>query len=89
MIDVAGLVKRYGRFEAVAGIDLRARRGEVLALLGPNGAGKSTTIKTITGLVRPDAGRVLVAGVDVVRETPWGRRPGWATCPTARTCTRS
>lgn len=67
MIEVRGLVKRYGRLAAVDGVDLRAGAGEVLALLGPNGAGKSTTIKTITGLIRPSAGSVLVGGHDVVR----------------------
>jgi ABC-2 type transport system ATP-binding protein len=67
VIEVRGLVKRYGRLRAVDGVDLTARPGEVLALLGPNGAGKSTTIKAITGLVRPTAGHVRVAGVDVAR----------------------
>jgi len=67
VIEVRGLVKRYGRLRAVGGVDLTARPGEVLALLGPNGAGKSTTIKAITGLIRPSAGHVLVAGVDVTR----------------------
>jgi ABC-2 type transport system ATP-binding protein len=67
MIEVRELVKRYGRLTAVAGIDLRAEPGEVLALLGPNGAGKSTTIKMITGLIRPSAGSVVVNGFDAVR----------------------
>jgi ABC-2 type transport system ATP-binding protein len=66
MIEVRGLVKRYGRLTAVGGIDLRADPGEVLALLGPNGAGKSTTIKMITGLIRPSAGSVVVNGFDAV-----------------------
>jgi ABC-2 type transport system ATP-binding protein len=68
MIEVRGLVKRYGRLTAVAGLSLVAYPGEVLALLGPNGAGKSTTIKAMTGLLRPTAGEVKVAGFDVVRE---------------------
>jgi ABC-2 type transport system ATP-binding protein len=68
VIEVRGLVKRYGRLRAVDGVDLTARPGEVLALLGPNGAGKSTTIKAITGLIRPSAGHVRVAGADVQRE---------------------
>ncbi|HSL96681.1 MAG TPA: ATP-binding cassette domain-containing protein, partial [Thermoleophilia bacterium] len=62
MIEVEGLVKRYGAHLAVGGVDLQARPGEVVALLGPNGAGKSTTIRAITGLLRPTAGRVLVCG---------------------------
>lgn len=68
MIRIEGLQKRYGRLQAVAGLDLEARPGEVLALLGPNGAGKSTTIKAIVGLVRPDAGRLTIAGLDALRE---------------------
>jgi ABC-2 type transport system ATP-binding protein len=67
VIEVERLVKRYGAHLAVDGVDLQARPGEVVALLGPNGAGKSTTIRAITGLLRPTAGRVLVCGHDVVR----------------------
>ena len=66
MIEVRELVKRYGRVEAVKGISFTAYPGEVLGLLGPNGAGKSTTLKAITGLVRPSAGTVRLAGFDVV-----------------------
>jgi ABC-2 type transport system ATP-binding protein len=51
-------------FEAVRSVSLTLARGEVLAFLGPNGAGKTTTIKTIAGLIRPDAGRVHIAGLD-------------------------
>ena len=67
MIEVRGLVKRYGAQRAVDGVDLDVRAGEVLALLGPNGAGKSTTIKAIVGLLRPTAGSVIVGGHDVQR----------------------
>ncbi len=67
MIEVEGLSKRYGAHLAVDGVDLHVRPGEVVALLGPNGAGKSTTIRAITGLLRPTAGRVRVCGQDVVR----------------------
>jgi len=66
VIEIRGLVKRYGSLVAVDRLDLQARPGEVLALLGPNGAGKSTTIKVLTGMIRPDAGQVLLAGIDVV-----------------------
>lgn len=62
------LKKSYGRgkqrFEAVRNVSLRIAPGEVLAFLGPNGAGKTTTIKMIAGLIRPDAGRVEIAGKD-------------------------
>ncbi len=69
MIEVDGLVKRYGRVSAVDGVSFRVEPGELLALLGPNGAGKSTTIRAITVLLRPSAGTVRVAGHDVLRES--------------------
>ena len=67
-ISIDGLVVRYGRFTAVDGLDLAIRPGELFGLLGPNGAGKSTTIRVLIGQRRPDAGRVTVAGFDIVRE---------------------
>ena len=66
MIVVRDLVKRYRDFTAVAGLTLSVARGELYALLGPNGAGKTTTIKCLVGLLRPTAGRIEVAGDDVV-----------------------
>jgi ABC-2 type transport system ATP-binding protein len=57
-----GLRKRYGRRQAVDGVSLTLGRGEVVGLLGPNGAGKTTVIKMLLGLVRPDAGEVMVLG---------------------------
>jgi ABC-2 type transport system ATP-binding protein len=71
---VAGLVKRYGDVEAVRGIDLEVRTGEVFGFLGPNGAGKSTTINVLCTLLDPTAGRAEVAGHDVVRERDTVRR---------------
>lgn len=62
------LVKTFGDFTAVDHISLTVRRGEVFGFLGPNGAGKSTTIRMLCGLLRPTAGRALVAGYDVARE---------------------
>jgi ABC-2 type transport system ATP-binding protein len=59
---------RLKRVEALRGIDLTVRRGEVVAYAGPNGAGKSTTIKLLSGLLAPDAGRVRALGFDPVRE---------------------
>jgi ABC-2 type transport system ATP-binding protein len=64
IISVRGLVKRYGRREAVAGIDLEVRRGEIFALLGPNGAGKATTVEILEGFQRRTAGEVSVLGND-------------------------
>ncbi len=57
-----GLVKRYGEVVAVDGLDLAVRRGECFGLLGPNGAGKTTTIEMLEGLMRPDAGEIVVLG---------------------------
>lgn len=65
MIEIEGLTKSFGPLTAVAGIDLKVGRGEVLGFLGPNGAGKSTTMKMITGFLAPSSGRVLVCGHDV------------------------
>jgi ABC-2 type transport system ATP-binding protein len=65
MIEVEDVHVRYGALEAVAGVSLGVRRGEVFGMLGPNGAGKSSTLACIEGLRRPDAGRVRVANMDV------------------------
>jgi Cu-processing system ATP-binding protein len=77
MIEIAGLVKRYGAQEVLRGIDLRIRRGRVTAIVGPNGAGKTTLIKIILGLVRADAGRVVVDGVPVHGECAYRARIGY------------
>ena len=69
-VEAHGLVKRYGALTAVDGLDLVARRGEVLALLGPNGAGKTTTVELCEGYRSPDAGSVRVLGRDPVRDGP-------------------
>jgi ABC-2 type transport system ATP-binding protein len=67
-IDIHELRFSYGAFEAVRGISLRVRRGELLALLGANGAGKTTTVEVLEGLQRASAGRVRVLGLDPVRD---------------------
>jgi len=67
-ILVEGLFKSYGAIRALDGIDLRVPAGSVLGLLGPNGAGKTTAVRVLTTLLLPDAGKVLVAGHDVVKE---------------------
>ena len=64
VVSVRGLVKRYGHREAVAGIDLEVRRGEVFAFLGPNGAGKTTTVEILEGFRQRTAGQVSVLGHD-------------------------
>jgi ABC-2 type transport system ATP-binding protein len=63
-----GLEKRYGKTEALRGLDLAAEQGTVLGVLGPNGAGKTTAVRILTTLLRPDAGHAEVAGLDVVRQ---------------------
>lgn len=67
VVDVDGLVKRFGAFTAVDGLDLRVQQGGVHGFLGPNGAGKSTTIRVLLGLYRASAGRVRVLGLDPAR----------------------
>ena len=64
VISVEGLVKTFGSFRAVDGLDLQVARGEVHGFLGPNGAGKSTTLRVLLGLYRRDAGSVAVLGMD-------------------------
>jgi ABC-2 type transport system ATP-binding protein len=63
-IAVAGLVKRFGNVQAVEEVTFEVRQGELYGFLGPNGAGKTTTIHMITGLARPDAGTIRIAGID-------------------------
>ncbi|WP_354002869.1 ATP-binding cassette domain-containing protein [Microbacterium elymi] len=63
-LDVRGLTKRFGETLAVGGIDLTVPAGSFYGLVGPNGAGKTTTLSMIAGLLRPDAGRIRVNGID-------------------------
>ena len=69
-----GLVKHYKTVKALDGIDLRVPQGSVLGVLGPNGAGKTTAVKILTTLIKPDAGRAEVAGVDVLARPGEARR---------------
>ena len=69
-IAVRGLRKSFGAKEAVAGIDLEIAHGSLAGLVGPNGAGKTTSLSMMTGLLRPDSGQVLVAGLDVWADPP-------------------
>jgi len=70
ILRVEGLTKRFGGLEALGGVDLSIAKGDFRAIIGPNGAGKSTFFNTITGLLRPDAGRVLFEGRDVTGQPP-------------------
>jgi ABC-2 type transport system ATP-binding protein len=69
IIDIQNLSKTYaGGFEALKGVDLSIRNGEIFALLGPNGAGKTTLIGIVCGLVKPTSGQVFADGWDIVRQ---------------------
>jgi ABC-type multidrug transport system ATPase subunit len=73
-IEAEGVVKRFGKVEALSGLDLVAQRGQVTAVLGPNGAGKTTFVRAVATLIRPQAGTLRVHGVDVVRQPGKVRR---------------
>ncbi|MBN9429537.1 MAG: ATP-binding cassette domain-containing protein [Burkholderiales bacterium] len=73
VLTVAGLVKRFGDFQALAGLDFSVRRGECFGLLGPNGAGKSTTLKAILGLVEPSDGQIELLGLPIPRQARQAR----------------
>jgi ABC-2 type transport system ATP-binding protein len=74
MLEAQELVKRYGTCRALDGFDLTVEPGEITGLIGHNGAGKTTFVEVVTGLTRPDAGRVSVGGVDVLRDPRQARR---------------
>lgn len=77
MIEIEGLVKRYGRLPVLRDLDLRIPAGRVTALVGPNAAGKTTLVKAVLGLVRPDGGRVVVDGVTVNDDPSYRERIGY------------
>jgi ABC-2 type transport system ATP-binding protein len=66
-IAAEGLVRTFGDVRALDGVDLDVPEGTVLGLLGPNGAGKTTTVRVLTTLLKPDSGRAVVAGIDVLK----------------------
>jgi oleandomycin transport system ATP-binding protein len=68
VIEAEGLTKRFGATQALAGVDISADRGQVLALLGPNGAGKTTIVRILATLLRPDDGSARVGGYDVLSQ---------------------
>ncbi|WP_112137051.1 ATP-binding cassette domain-containing protein [Glycomyces dulcitolivorans] len=72
--ETEGLVKRFGDFTALAGVDLAAEEGTVLGVLGPNGAGKTTMVRVLATLLRPDGGTARVDGIDVTRRPDEVRR---------------
>jgi len=70
MLKLTGIHTYYGNIEALKGIDLEVRPGEIIALLGANGAGKTTTLSTISGLTPPRTGGIVFDGRDITRERP-------------------
>ena len=68
MIEVQNLTKYYGDFCAVNGVSFTVNEGEITGLLGPNGAGKTTTMRMITGYFAPSAGKISVAGRDIMSD---------------------
>ncbi|MFF5083462.1 ATP-binding cassette domain-containing protein [Actinoplanes sp. NPDC000266] len=74
VVRAEGLRKRFGKTQALDGVDLAMRRGTVLGVLGPNGAGKTTAVRVLATLLRPDSGHAEVAGIDVLREPQRVRR---------------
>ena len=87
IVRIEGLVKQFGSFRALDGLDLVVARGEVHGFLGPNGAGKSTTIRILLGLMRRDGGRITLYDRD-----PWNEGTScgatWPTCPVTCLCGR-
>src|SRR6516162_11804404 len=73
-IVAEGVSKRFGTFTAINCLDLNVRRGEVFCLFGPNGSGKTTFLRMLAGYISPSAGRITVAGHDVVRDGLAARR---------------
>jgi branched-chain amino acid transport system ATP-binding protein len=85
VLEISGLRAAYAPIEALGGIDLEVRAGELVCLLGANGAGKSTTLRTISGLLRPVAGRIVFEGRPIAGLEPAAiLEAGIAHCPEGR-----
>jgi len=85
VLTVSDLHLRYGKVTALRGVSLEVNRGEIVALIGANGAGKSTTLKAVSGLIRPSAGRIEFDGADITRASPRDiLNAGIAHCPEGR-----
>jgi Cu-processing system ATP-binding protein len=77
VIEIQGLTKRFGSLHVLRGLDLVFEKGRVTAILGPNGAGKTTLVKSVLGLVRPDAGRIRVNGAPLDEAGDYRRAIGY------------
>ena len=75
-VTLTGVVKWYGKVQAVRGIDLEVRPGEMVSLLGPSGCGKTTTLRMIAGLEEPDAGEIRIGDARANETPPWRRNIG-------------
>ncbi len=85
MLEVAGLVCRYGKVGAVRGLSMHVGEGELVTLIGANGAGKTTTLKAISGMLKPAAGRIVFDGEDITGAAPRTiLARGIAHCPEGR-----
>ena len=73
-VEVSGLSKAYARTQVLRNLDLQVPCGRVLTILGPNGSGKTTLVRVLAGLVRPDEGRVSIAGIDLASQPERARR---------------
>jgi ABC-type Fe3+/spermidine/putrescine transport system ATPase subunit len=76
VLELRSVVKRFGDFTAVAGIDVAVDKGEIVALLGPSGCGKTTSLRMVAGFEKPDEGQVLIEGKDVSDHRPHERSIG-------------
>ncbi|MFF9051749.1 ABC transporter ATP-binding protein [Streptomyces erythrochromogenes] len=77
VLHAGGVGVRFGGVRALSGVDLGIRAGEVCGLIGPNGAGKTTLFDVLSGIRRPDRGRILLDGADITRRSPvWRARHG-------------
>ncbi|MEX0856409.1 MAG: ABC transporter ATP-binding protein [Gemmatimonadota bacterium] len=74
ILRLDGVVKRYGSFTAVAGVDLSVRPGEIFGFLGPNGAGKTTTIRMIAGILKPTAGTIHIGDAELANDPGTAKR---------------
>ncbi len=74
LLEVESLTKRFGGLTAISNVSFRIDKGQVVGLIGPNGAGKTTLLRLITGILRPDSGKVRFKGRDITQGKALGHR---------------